>query len=90
MLLKLGWENKAYRKQLDRVEKERLGGFSWYRSLKRAVDKAYRYRNPYVLARSARRKIKLPESDLVFGETPFLTAYDLLTELKVDHADHIV
>ena len=90
VLLKLGWENRAYRKKLSRVESERLGGFSWYRSLKRAVEMAYRYRNPYVLARSARRKIKLPESDLVFGETPFITAYDLLVELKVDHADHVV
>lgn len=90
LLLKLGWENKAYRRKLDRVEKERLGGFGWYRSLKRAVEKVYRYQNPYLLARSARRKIKLPEADLIFGETPYLTAFDLLTELGVDQADHVV
>ena len=89
-LLKLGWENRAYRKRLTSVESERLGGYSWYRSLKRAVDRAYRYKNPYMVARSARRKIKLPETDLVFGETPFLTVHDLLLELGVDQADHVV
>jgi hypothetical protein len=90
MLLKLGWENRAYRKKLTKVETKRLGEFSWYRSLRRAVERAYRYKNPYLVARSARRKIKLPESDLVFGETPFITAFDLLTELGVDQADHVV
>lgn len=51
---------------------------------------AYRWKSPYLIARQARRKIKLPEGDLIYGETPFLTAYELLTELGVDQADHVV
>lgn len=89
-LLKLGWENRAFRKELTRIEKEKLGDSSWYRSLKRTVEGAYWAKNPYMVARSARRKIKLPEGDLVFGETPYITAFDLLTELGVDQADHVV
>lgn len=89
-LLRLAWENRAYRRELGRVEKERLGGFGWYRSLQRAIRWSYRWQNPYLVSRAARRKIKLPESDLVFGETPVLTAFDLLTEIGIDQADHVV
>ena len=89
-LMKLAWEHRAYHRELERVEKERLGGFGWYRSLRRAIRRSYRWKNPYMLSRAARRKIKLPESDLVFGETPILTAFDLLTEIGVDQVDHVI
>ena len=90
VLLKMGWENRAYLRSLRRVEVERLGGFGWYRSLRRAVERAYRYKSPYSIARAARKKVSVPEDDLIFGETPYITAYDLLTELGIDHADHVV
>ena len=89
-LLRMGWENKAYLKRLRRAEEERLGGFGWYRSLRRAVERAYRFKSPYAIARAARRKVSLPDADLIFGETPYLTAYDLLSQIGIDHADHVV
>ena len=89
-LLKLAWENRGYRKKLTRVEQEKLGSNSWYRSLVRALKKTYRWRNPFVLSRSARGKIQLPQTDLIYGETPIGTAYELLASVGADHADHVI
>jgi hypothetical protein len=54
------------------------------------MRRSYRWRNPFLLSRAARGKISLPKADLIYGETPALTAYDLLANLGVDQADHIV
>lgn len=89
-LIRLAWENRLYRRELRRLEQSRLGAYAWYRGLRRAVERAYRWKNPYQIARSARSKINLPAGDLVFGETPYITAYDLLKEIGVDQADHVV
>lgn len=37
-----------------------------------------------------RRDSKLPADDLIYGETPVLTAFQLLTLAGIDHADHVV
>lgn len=89
-LLSLAWENRTYRRDLAKLEKEHLGKYSWYRSLVRALKRTYRWRNPFVLSRAARKKIALPTSDLVYGETPVMTAFDLLNRVGLDHADHVV
>jgi hypothetical protein len=89
-LFSLYWENRGYRRRLAKLERAQLERFSWYRSLMRALARAYRWRNPFLLSRSARKKIELPASDLVYGETPPLTAFELLSKLAVDQADHIV
>lgn len=89
-LLSLAWENRGHRKKISRLEVEKLGRFTWYRSLSRALKRTYRWKNPFVVSRAARKKLNLPETDLVYGETPVITAYDLLTQLKIDHADHVV
>lgn len=89
-LLRLAWENRQYRKKLVRLEQEQLGQSSWYRGLVRSLKRTYRWRNPFLLSRSARKKIELPQTDLVYGETPIGTAYELLRKLGVDHADHVV
>lgn len=89
-LLRLAWENRTYRKQLAAEEEKMLGGFAWYRGLMYTMRQTYRWKNPFLLARSARRKIDLPPTDLVYGETPPITAFQLLTKLGVDHADHVV
>ena len=90
VLLSLAWENRAYRRKLAKLEKENLGQYSWYRSLTRALKRTYRWKNPFLLSRSARKKISLPKSDLVYGETPAMTAFDLLNRIGLDHADHVV
>ena len=89
-LLKLAWENKAYRSRLSGLEKDTLGKHSWYRSLMQAFKRAYRWRSPFLVSRLARGKLSLPAGDLVYGETPALTAHQLLSELGIDHADHVV
>ena len=89
-LMALAWENKKYRRRLRRLELEKLGGFTWYRGLMRVLQRTYRWRGAFALSRASRRKISLPESDLIYGETLPLTAYDLLTHIGIDHADHIV
>jgi len=43
-----------------------------------------------LVSRAARKRIARPQSDLVYGETPPITAFELLTELGIDQADHVV
>ena len=89
-LLSLAWDNRVYRRELEAREKQKLGGFTWYRSLKRAMTRTYRWKGPFALSRRARSKIELPKGDLIYGETPIATAYDLLLKVGVDQADHVV
>lgn len=89
-LLKLAWENRRYQKELRTEERATLGDFGWYRALNKTLEKVYRWRSPFALSRMARRKLKLPANDLIYGETPLLTAWQILTRLGVDQADHVV
>jgi hypothetical protein len=91
-LLGVAAENYRYRRALKREERAQLGDRSWYRALDRALARTYRWSNPFSLSKRAKRKLKkeLPLEDLVYGETPILTAWQILTRLGVDQADHIV
>lgn len=89
-LMAVGFENRAHRKKISRIEKKKLGKFTWYRGLMRVLESTYRWKSPFALSRSARRKIPLPDSDLIYGETPAITAFDLLSHIGIDHADHVV
>lgn len=91
-LLGVAAENYRYRRALKRQERSELGGRSWYRALDRALAGAYRWSNPFALSKKAKRKLKqrLPLEDLVYGETPILTAWHILNKLAVDQADHVV
>lgn len=91
-LLGVAAENYRYRRALKRQERAELGERSWYRGLDRALSKAYRWSNPFALSKRAKRKLKqrLPLEDLVYGETPILTAWHILSKLGVDQADHVI
>lgn len=89
-LLGLAVENRRHLKKIAEAEQAALGEFSWYRALNRALKRAYRWNNPFQLSRRAKRKVALPSKDLIYGETPPLTAWLLLERLGVDQADHIV
>ena len=89
-LLALARENRTYRKRMLGLEQDTLGQFSWYRSLMRALKKAYRWQSPFTVSRLARGRVHLPDSDLIYGEMLPLTAYQLLSSFGVDQADHVV
>lgn len=89
-LFRLAAENRRHRKKVDRLERETLGKYSWYRSLKRAYSRVYRWRSAFTVSRLGRGKAGVPRDDLIYGETPALTAYELLSMVGVDQADHVV
>lgn len=89
-LLGVAAENYRYRRALKKQERAELGERSWYRALDRALSQAYRWSNPFTLSKRAKRKLTLPKEDLVFGETPIVTAWHILDKLGVDQADHVV
>lgn len=89
-LLGLAVENRRYLKKIRKQEQETLGGHSWYRALNRALKGVYFWNNAFQLSRRGKRKLPLPSKDLIYGETPPLTAWLLLERLGVDQADHIV
>lgn len=89
-LLGVAAENARYRARWRREERAQLGHRSWYRALDRALTKAYRWSNPFTLSKRAKRQLTLPREDLIYGETPILTAWQLLQRLGVDQADHVV
>ena len=89
-LFKVALENRRHRAGVARLERQTLGKHSWYRSLMRAYSQAYRWRGPFMISRLGRRKAKVPADDLIYGETPALTAYEILSALGVDQADHVV
>ncbi len=86
----VAWENRKYRQDLRRQEQSQLGQRSWYRALDRALSQQYRWLGPFSVSKWAKRKLTLPREDLVYGETPILTAWHLLEKLGVDQADHVV
>ncbi len=89
-LLGVAVENYRFRRQLRRQERKLLGEHSWYRALDRELARTYRWSNPFTLSKRAKRKLSLPREDLIYGETPLLTAWSILSDLGVDQADHIV
>jgi hypothetical protein len=89
-LLGVAAENYRYRRALRREERFLLGERSWYRALDRALTSVYRWSDPFTLSKRGKRKLHLPNEDLVYGETPISTAWHILSQLGVDQADHIV
>jgi protein-L-isoaspartate O-methyltransferase len=89
-LLGVAVENRRYLRALKSKERQMLGDRSWYRAIERAQGQAYRWSGPFALSKRAKRKLKLPREDLVYGETPILTAWQILNDLGVDQADHVV
>lgn len=89
-LLGVAVENYRFRRELRRQERNQLGEHSWYRALDQELNRTYRWSNPFTLSKRAKRKISLPKEDLIYGETPLLTAWSILSDLGVDQADHIV
>lgn len=89
-LVGVAWENRKYRQALRREEQAQLGQRSWYRALDRALKLQYRWLGPFSVSKWSKRKSALPREDLVYGETPILTAWHLLERLGVDQADHVV
>ncbi len=83
-------ENQRYLKALRVKERELLSSYSWYRALDASLASAYRWRNPFLIARRARRKMKRPDCDLIYGETPILTAWRLLQKTGAHQADQVV
>lgn len=83
-------ENRRYLRVLKEQERARFGDRSWYRALDRALSRAYRWYDPFLLSRWAKRKLVQPRQDLIFGETPIGTAWHILNQLGVDQADHVV
>ena len=89
-LLGVAWDNRKYRQALRRQEREKLGVHSWYRGLDRALAQQYRWLGPFAVSRWGKRAVGLPKEDLIYGETPILTAWHILELLGVDQADHVV
>jgi hypothetical protein len=89
-LLRVAAENRRYLRALHQEEQRQLGQRSWYRALDRGLRDAYRWSDPFSLSRRAKRRLALPKADLVYGETPLLTAWHMLSRLGVDQVDHVV
>lgn len=89
-LLSVAWENRKYRQALRRQEQELLGDRLWYRGLDRALSRGYRWSGPFTVSRWGKGRVQRPKEDLIYGETPIITAWHILEELGVDQADHVV
>lgn len=91
-LLGVAAENLRFLRALKRQEREQLGDRSWYRALERELKRSYRWSDPFRLSKAAKRQLRkrMPLEDLVYGETPVLTAWHIMHKLGVDQADHVV
>ncbi len=88
-LVKLGLENLFYNWRLVWRERRRLGGEFWYRRLVFARSAAYVGVNPFRMVRRQGSRLALAEEDLTYGETPILTAYQLLARVGCGPQDRI-
>lgn len=91
-LLGVAAENYRFLRALKKEEREQLGDRSWYRALDRELRRSYRWSDPFRLSKAAKRQLRqrLPIEDLVYGETPILTAWHIMHKLGIDQADHVV
>lgn len=91
-LLGVAAENYRFLRALKKEERAQLGDRSWYRALERELGRSYRWSDPFRLSKSAKRQLRqrMPIEDLVYGETPILTAWHIMRKLGVDQADHVV
>ncbi|MGE0490409.1 MAG: hypothetical protein AB7S38_14465 [Vulcanimicrobiota bacterium] len=88
-LLGVGLENSLYNLRLDLKEARVLGRERWWWRLRLARRLTYP-RGPFGLARREGRASELSENDCIYGETPILTAWQLLQELRAGPEDHLV
>lgn len=89
-LLAVGLENTAYNAGLALREAAALGRFPWWWRLRAALARHWAGLSPFAVVRREGPASGLPEEDLIYGETPPLTAYRLLEALQVGPRDRVV
>lgn len=88
-LLGVGVENSLYNLGLDLREARAFGGQGWWWRLRLARRLTYPA-GPFGLARREGRTSQLSDNDSIYGETPLLTAWELLHELGAGPQDRLV
>ena len=83
-------ETLAHRALLGVREVVRLGRFAWYWRLRAALAREELGEPAWRVARREGAATGVSEEDLTYGETPLLTAYDLLRELGAGPGDTVV
>lgn len=89
-MLGVALEAIGHRAVLGVREVARLGRYSWYWRLRLALALEERGEPAWRVARREGGASDLSEEDLTYGETPLLTAYELLRELEAGPADTVV
>lgn len=79
-----------YNARLSLQEARELGSCAWWWRLRLAMRLAYLFQNPFRLSRREGRSTELPADDLIYGETPILTAWSILRELAAGPEDRVV
>ena len=88
-LLWVGIENLLWQAQLRRREGRTLGTLSWYRRLRRELrHDAWRWDLP--AARRAPALAGLPPDDLLYGETPIVTAWEIFRDVELKAGERVV
>lgn len=86
----VGLENRLYNAGLGLREAARLGGRGWWWRLRLAVRLAYLLDSPFRLSRREGHATGVSPDDLTYGETPVLTAWQILSELEAGPDDVVV
>lgn len=90
VLAGVGLENKFYNARLFWREARELGSQLWWWRLRLAMRLAYLFESPFRVSRREGPGAGLPWDDLIYGETPVLTAWQILSELGVGPDDTVV
>lgn len=89
-LLVTGMENLAFRTGILAREATRFGWKRWWWRLRLAMALHWQLLDPVLVSRGEGAQAGLSEDDLVYGETPPLTAHHLLVELQAGPEDIVV
>lgn len=89
-LVHLGVTNKIYNSRLNWADTRRFARQKWFWRLRLARSLSYLGVNPFKLSRRQGRKVDIAEQNLIYGETPIGTAYDILSELEAGSDDIVV
>ena len=89
-LVHLGLTNKFYNARLNWSDRRRFGKQRWFWRLRLARGLSYLGVNPFKLSRRQGRRVEIAEQNLIYGETPIGTAYDILEELGANEEDTLV
>ncbi len=83
-------ENSVYNARLNLREASLLASQAWWWRLKTLLNFSYLLDPPVLVCKRELKKAGLPATDATFGETPLLTTYRILQELKVGPDDTLV